>query len=350
MLSVGVNMASEWRLPHIEKGVRMDICDAFGVLHGIILVEGGLGCGKSLFLAWWQGYRQELGASVTTNMRLHVPHNAVHSISDVRRASNGLLVLDEAYLTSDSRRAMDEQNIVVNHIIQMSRKKRLDVVICAQHIGMVDLRIRQLANFLVEPQTLLKTTSGYVPTRHGVTGKPAAMMLNVWKSKRGRFYPFATGQHRLQPFGRIPSKVFESYDTNEATYELIPFKAEKKGLAKHHILVQEVRDKLNVLAPEWDWTLTDDQQMFRIHKDIIGVNGTKTVYVDALGSFMQDKSLRVRLDGKAIPETRIPYLVAWKDVYQQLTVRVVPEKSDLHQPHKALTHNRMLENTKEYNF
>jgi hypothetical protein len=109
---------------------------------------GKMGSGKTLGQTILAAYASNvLKLPLYANYGLKIPFIPVKTTTDLWNAKQGILALDELHLTMDSR--LWTNNVSLSHFITQSRKKELLVIYTTQHIGQVDLRIRQNTDFLI---------------------------------------------------------------------------------------------------------------------------------------------------------------------------------------------------------
>ncbi len=124
-------------------------------LRGITIFKGNLGEGKSLtatFFAYL--YHKILKEKIYANYKLNFPYEPITTVEKLKKIQNGLLIIDEAYTLFDSRRSASSKNILNTELIRKSRKKNITTFVISQLFGLVDLRIRYLANHVISVKTV----------------------------------------------------------------------------------------------------------------------------------------------------------------------------------------------------
>ena len=114
----------------------------------LIFIQGRRGTGKSLFAtAVTMSYPHE----VMANFKIDVPNYKRISFTDiVKHRKQRLVILDEAYNVADSRRSGSNINVILSHFVFQSRKLKADLIIICQENSSIDLRLRDLADFIIE--------------------------------------------------------------------------------------------------------------------------------------------------------------------------------------------------------
>lgn len=112
---------------------------------------------------------------------------------------DAFFIIDEfAIFVGDSRRAMSTRNLAISYFIVMSRKLNICIGLTVQVFGMIEKRVRQNTDILIECKTM-KLPSGEL------------LVKNVWNS--------STGKVKTNHF--IGNEWFKWYDTYEiVNYEL----------------------------------------------------------------------------------------------------------------------------------
>lgn len=122
-------------------------------LFGINCILGDLGSGKTLLatLIGFYLYRKK-NYNVYANYELNFSSYPIESDNDLINAHNGIVILDEIYTIMDSREWQKAKNKVSTEILRKSRKKHIKVVVTAQFIELIDLRLRKLINRYIYPE------------------------------------------------------------------------------------------------------------------------------------------------------------------------------------------------------
>ena len=191
----------------------------------IFLIEGGIGCGKTLTGVWYVIQDLYAGKKIITNTYLkNIPRelrknvqildkemieNLYEKVKDrTLKLPNTTLFLQEAHNYMDSRRSMSKKNQVLTRFITMSRHSgqgSFDIIVDTQKKEQLDIRLRQNTDYLIHPQIikyeLKKSKSGKI------TKLPHLILLDKW-AKIGH------KEYKLRQIIDV-SKVRDQYDTHE---------------------------------------------------------------------------------------------------------------------------------------
>jgi len=130
----------------------------------IIGIVGDIGSGKTLSMTHLGMIMQKSGISIYSNYHLEFPHVRIDNIQDINSINTptNALLFDEIWITADSRKSMQYENIMLSTSVLQSRKKHIDILYTTQYIAQVDTRIRDVTNFIFHP-TILVTDSAHAP-------------------------------------------------------------------------------------------------------------------------------------------------------------------------------------------
>lgn len=159
------------------------------------IVIGGLGSGKSLFLTILAKYSDK---DVVANYELK---NIKYTKFNIKKFINGeysscVVLIDEVYQYIDSRDSQTSLNKLFSYILFQSRKKGLEIYICAQLFSTIDIRYRSLSDLIINCE---KGKKGFVYE----VFKPSDI-----NNYRKSFLPHSKAK-----------KFFEYYDTNEVIFD-----------------------------------------------------------------------------------------------------------------------------------
>lgn len=115
----------------------------------LVGIAGRMGTGKTLsmtVLGQALAYisKSPLYANYTLN---GIDYKFLTSIKDLWESDKGIMLLDELWLTMDSRLWKD--NTKLSRWLNQTRKKDLIILYTTQHIGQVDIRIRRATDWLI---------------------------------------------------------------------------------------------------------------------------------------------------------------------------------------------------------
>lgn len=186
------------------------------MLIGII---GGLGSGKTLTMTMLGKLASQVGQDVSSNYHITFSNLRVITKNDFDNFRNGVMLLDELWLWSDSRRAMSDKNYIVNKIPLSSRKRKLAIIWTSQQLSQIDLRIRNITDVLLYPQLQIVRDSNGNPIIYK-DGKQMTIcnVACVFTSKK-----------RTKHFCFLANDIFNLYDTDEEVKDL---RTNSEGLKK----------------------------------------------------------------------------------------------------------------------
>lgn len=115
----------------------------------IIGITGYIGAGKTWTLSVLGSYLAEV-----TGYKLYSDYGLynslpISSLPDLSVLFDGVLCLDEFWLSADSRRYKEKLNLDISEWILQTRKQGLCVLFTAHNLGQVDLRVRTATDILV---------------------------------------------------------------------------------------------------------------------------------------------------------------------------------------------------------
>jgi hypothetical protein len=127
-------------------------------MNVILGIFGELGTGKTL-LASILGYVFSKKYIVYANYHLKNTHyfdpsdlkQFLKIFLNTEKNKNYIFIFDEFYRYIDSRRSMNEKNIIYSALLFQTRKKNINMIYTAQDIYSIDVRIRQITNFYLYP-------------------------------------------------------------------------------------------------------------------------------------------------------------------------------------------------------
>lgn len=138
----------------------------------LIGVVGKMGQGKTLSMtvlgmALSMFSKKPLFANYTLNK---FEYNKIEKLNDLWEANSGIVMLDELWLTMDSRLWKD--NVKLSRWLNQTRKKDLIILYTTQHISQVDIRIRRATDWLIVCE---KKSEGiwitFIEYQYGLIGK-----------------------------------------------------------------------------------------------------------------------------------------------------------------------------------
>jgi len=151
----------------------------------LIALTGRMGQGKTLGMTLLGGYfslknKIPLYANYTLN---EIPYTKVENIEKLQNIQSGIVILDELWLTMDSRAWKD--NIDMTTWLNQTRKKDLIILYTCQHISQIDVRVRRATDWLVLCVKKGRLISlNFIEYQYGMIGK------KILLSNPERYYRF----------------------------------------------------------------------------------------------------------------------------------------------------------------
>ena len=117
----------------------------------IIAICGGLGSGKTLLMTRY-AYKENIkGKKIYSNYNLNFNHTKIDLVSLLElkpELENSGIFIDELYIYMDSRLSMAKRNRMLSYFIFQTRKLGVTLYFTSQHIGQVDVRLRNMIDIL----------------------------------------------------------------------------------------------------------------------------------------------------------------------------------------------------------
>jgi len=113
----------------------------------LVGIMGKMGTGKTLSASIIASYlSRATGAPLSANYTLKGA-TPLESLNQINDTTSGIMVIDEAWLSMDSRGW--ENNIRISHWVNQTRKKKVIVFYTTQHIRQMELRVRNATDILI---------------------------------------------------------------------------------------------------------------------------------------------------------------------------------------------------------
>jgi len=126
----------------------------------ITAICGGLGTGKTLLLTRYSHKEKVKGRKIFANYNLNFEHTKIDLVSLLEakpELENSGLFMDEIYIYMDSRLSMAKRNRMLSYFVFQTRKLGVTLYFTSQHIGQVDVRLRNMVDILcICKQTIKK--------------------------------------------------------------------------------------------------------------------------------------------------------------------------------------------------
>jgi hypothetical protein len=167
-------------------------------------IVGNLGCGKTIMMTTMGYMMVNSGYNVYANYHLNFPYTYIDSVDilDLIEKSNNknVLLLDELWISADSRQTQQDRNIIISRAIAQSRKKKCMVFYTVQWISQIESRIKTLTNMLFHPKIFLADKDG-VPIALKVSAYYREIMGDLEYIKD--FYLYTYGIHKMYDTAEI---------------------------------------------------------------------------------------------------------------------------------------------------
>jgi len=126
----------------------------------ITCVAGDVGAGKTFLMTYFGYMAWKNNVPVYANYNLKFPYKKIDSIQSlhIKEEKKNMVLLDEAWLTADSRKS--HANIEISKLILQSRKMKSDLMYTTQKPTQIDIRIRGITHFFVFPVISLCDDNG----------------------------------------------------------------------------------------------------------------------------------------------------------------------------------------------
>ena len=115
----------------------------------LVGIMGKMGTGKTLTQTILSNYLHiKTKVPIYANYTLKkVPYTHITSLKELWNINNGIVCLDEIWLSMDSR--MWKDNVQVTRFINQTRKKKITLFFTTQHIKQVEMRVRNATDILI---------------------------------------------------------------------------------------------------------------------------------------------------------------------------------------------------------
>jgi hypothetical protein len=124
----------------------------------IIGIRGKQGNGKTATLAWLEDHYKKQGYKIYSNFwRENIDFTYVTCLQDIDKIHSGYAFFDEFWTWIDSRvSGYSDVNMAVTSILMNARKRGYSIFYEAKLIHMVDRRIRELTDYILEPNVYIE--------------------------------------------------------------------------------------------------------------------------------------------------------------------------------------------------
>lgn len=225
-----------------------------------IIIDGDEGSGKSCLMCYFLVEAHQDGRNVYTNLpQLATPHTRLEwpKFDEEKRAlagawaeyHDGVMGVDEAHIVADSRRALESKNLGISYFMTQGRKRRVDpVYFTTQRAHQLDLRLRSLANYIIECEDV---SSGF--DEYGNLHEPDTTLITMFAKVRGKDLYLDVGNFL---FNRsIVYGIFDTWETIEpqkmkAVIEPAAFRDERKTDREYFIENGKLRWRARTASPK----------------------------------------------------------------------------------------------------
>lgn len=239
----------------------------FGML---VILYGGLGSGKTLYLVVEANLLHLKGIKVYSNFNLKFLDGSkaetlnINLLIDLLNGKNfkGAIFLDEAYAWLESRTTQKQMNKTLSYILFQSRKRGIDFYLTVQLYETIDRRFRELCDHLIKAHyNFYEKAFNYDVKSYGSDGRihKRYWTLPMYKAK----------------------KYFPNYDTkqiirvdkiDELEYDLL-----KRDRKKYTQKVKELAEVIKPILEQYDKFSRDMVNLVLLEHDVCA-KFTKDVY------------------------------------------------------------------------
>lgn len=249
----------------------------------ITAIVGPPGTGKTIFMAYSAMTFSQQGYKIYSNFNIYHPvtkeqlSQRIITTTDLDKARNGRLELDEMAAWLDARFSMSDQNQFVNSVLQKNRKRALSLDWSAQDFWMADIRLRMNTDYVIVPEMY------YIINGHELNIKQSyfnpinlklllpyafirARLFSGWKYQNEKYL---TEKDVMDTFSFKIMPISACYDTSEEVKGLL-ISQMKKGIE----VEKEALDILKTRYTTGAWSLNPESGHGMNSFDIEGyVNG-----------------------------------------------------------------------------
>lgn len=193
----------------------------------IILIEGGLGDGKTLLMCKYLKFDELLGKKIYSNVHLKNIEYEQLNIADFlenedkhNKLSNATIGIDELTVFLDCRASSRKSNVYLSYLILQSRKRNLNIYATTQDINMVDKRVVKYTSILIIANRVynaIELENGDV-FKEEVKELRHYTVVDLRKARQPKFNSFVMD---IRPY-------FKYYDTNEIIEPIDSYAKKKK--------------------------------------------------------------------------------------------------------------------------
>jgi len=167
----------------------------------IITYIGKMGSGKTISMVRQAHIYFLEGATIYSNIHLNFPYKPLTYellqmyANDEKLFVNAVFIIDEAYIFFDARESMSKKNKIIAQVVLQSRKKSIKFLISTQNFLQIDVRVRNMTDYVVLCKSIFVGDNHYVNLTYQFEDD------------------YGTTQKRLYRYHANP--YYELYNTNE---------------------------------------------------------------------------------------------------------------------------------------
>lgn len=172
----------------------------------LIAIVGELGEGKTLgltYLAFWNKVMKNKNIYANYHLK-NIPYTHVNTLEQLDKIKQGMFFADELWFWIDCRASKNKRNKFISDILLKSRKRGFHIFYTTQRFGQIDIRVREITDFLVSPKL-----SRYVKLPNYDEQVPLLCTLEWYTLSYGQIGSLL----KTMRFYTMP--IFNCYDTTE---------------------------------------------------------------------------------------------------------------------------------------
>jgi len=225
----------------------------------LVAILGKLGSGKTLLLTKLGYMAYNEGKKVYADYHLKFDYTYINNLFDITKIENTddkIFLFDEIWVSADAREFMSKQNIEISRFILQSRKKNFNVISTAQHLDLIERRIRLVNDVILLPKILSRVDN------NNLKSKPTQLLVE-------KYMKDILGNYRF--INKIIYDVYDICDLYDTTEVIKPMNVQKvyaEDFKKKYdkIIKKYVNDKRKLTKNELKTLLILDENIN--HSDV----------------------------------------------------------------------------------
>ena len=130
----------------------------------VIAICGVMGKGKTATATYMAAQYYAQGFPIHSNYSIFLPQpdgtnrpisRRVSTFEDFDKVYEGYAVFDELWSWMDARSSMSGANMFLSDILLKSRKRHFNLILTAQHLSQLDVRIRNVTQYVIYPEAII---------------------------------------------------------------------------------------------------------------------------------------------------------------------------------------------------